>query len=244
MVSPIVNAETFIPLLHTEMVDAVSVLLFIFTLLVSASLFCKALFSRNKQRSKDIKHLTTASEIKSCHGHLVQKHKPQEMITQYACNKPASWPLHIRLSAAKTRFTQSKFRMLHVLHCVVLVTFTVQADSQGHVSHYHELMSRVWPVNAYFMQWLSSTKTALRFFLSLPWKLLRWLFKRASGLPNTSEYFPSEISFTCSLVQSAPTEAADIPRATKEVTWSFIRATSGTTTKQTEHTSSLSLCSK
>ena len=83
----------------------------------------KSLFSRNKQRSKDIKHLTTASEIKSCQGHLVQKHKPQEMITQYAYNKPASWPLNIRLSAAKTRFTQSKFRMLHVLHCVVLVTF-------------------------------------------------------------------------------------------------------------------------
>ena len=45
------------------------------------------------------------------------------MITQYACNKPASWPLNIRFSAAKTRFTQSKFRMLHLLHCVVLVTF-------------------------------------------------------------------------------------------------------------------------
>ena len=70
------------------------------------------------------------------------------------CDIPASWPLNIRLSAAKTR-------MLHVLHCVVLVTFarwgkkrkrtTVQADSQGHVSHYHELMSRVWPVNAYFL---------------------------------------------------------------------------------------------
>ena len=29
---------------------------------------------------------------------------------------------------------------------------TVQADSQGHVSHYHELMSRVWPFNAYFSQ--------------------------------------------------------------------------------------------
>ena len=27
-----------------------------------------------------------------------------------------------------------------------------QADSQGHVSHNHELMSRVWPVNAYFLQ--------------------------------------------------------------------------------------------
>ena len=82
----------------------------------------KSLFSRNKQRSKDIKHFTTASEIKAYQGHL-PKHKPQEMITQYACNKPASWPLNIRLSAAKTRFTQSKFRMLHVLHCVVLVTF-------------------------------------------------------------------------------------------------------------------------
>ena len=84
----------------------------------------------------------------------------------------------------------------------------------------------------------------LMFFLSFPCKMLRWLFNRASGLPNTSEYFPSEISFTCSLVQSAPTEAADIPQATKEATWSFIRATSGTTTKQTEHTSSLSPCSK
>ena len=94
--------------------------------------------SCNKQSSKDIKHFTTASQIKSYQGHL-QKHKPEEMITQYACNKPASWPLNIRLSAAKTRFTQSKFRMLHVLHCVVLVNFarekkrkrtTVQADSQ------------------------------------------------------------------------------------------------------------------
>ena len=30
---------------------------------------------------------------------------------------------------------------------------SVQADSQGHVSHYHELMSRVWPVNtkSYFL---------------------------------------------------------------------------------------------
>ena len=82
----------------------------------------KSLLSRNKQSSKDIKHFTTASEIKSYQGHL-QKHKPQEMITQYACNKSASWPLNIRLSAAKTRFTQSKFRMLHVLHCIVLVNF-------------------------------------------------------------------------------------------------------------------------
>ena len=39
----------------------------------------KSLFSRNKRRSKDIKHFTTASEIKSYQGHL-QKHKPQEML--------------------------------------------------------------------------------------------------------------------------------------------------------------------
>ena len=43
----------------------------------------------NKQRSKDIKHFTTASEIKSYQEHL-QKNKPQEMVTQYACNKPPS----------------------------------------------------------------------------------------------------------------------------------------------------------
>ena len=101
----------------------------------------KSLFSRNKQRSKDIKHLTTASEIKSCQGHLVQKHKPQEMITQYACNKPASWPLNGRLSAAKLRFTQSKVRMLHALCSASNLRArekrrktSVQADSQGHVS--------------------------------------------------------------------------------------------------------------
>ena len=34
----------------------------------------KSLFSRNKQSSKDIKHFTTASEIKSYQGHL-PKHK-------------------------------------------------------------------------------------------------------------------------------------------------------------------------
>ena len=132
----------------------------------------KSLFSLNKQRSKDIKHFTTASEIRSYQGHL-PKHKPQEMITQYACNKPASWPLNIRFSAAKTRFTQSKSRMLHLLHCVVLVTFarekkekrtTVQADSQGHVSHYHELMSRVWPVNAYFFPCVSPSRAPVLSF--------------------------------------------------------------------------------
>ena len=69
------------------------------------------------------------------------------MITQYACNKPASWPLNVRLSAAKTRFTQSKFRMLHALCSASNLRArekrrktSVQADSQGHVSHYHELM--------------------------------------------------------------------------------------------------------
>ena len=72
--------------------------------------------------------------------------------------------MDIRLGAAKTGFTQSKFRMLQVMQCIVLVTFarerkrkgtTVQADSQGHFSHYHELVSRVWPVNAYLISYMS-----------------------------------------------------------------------------------------
>ena len=100
----------------------------------------KSLFSCNKQRSRKFKHFTTASEIKSYREHP-QKHKPQEMITQYACNKPALWPLNGRLSAAKMRFTQSKVRMLHALCSASNPCArekrrktSVQADSQGHVS--------------------------------------------------------------------------------------------------------------
>ena len=107
-----------------------------------------SLFSRNKQRSRKFKHFTTASEIKSYREHP-QKHKPQEMITQYACNKPASWPLNGRLSAAKMRFTQSKVRMLHALCSASNLRArekrrktSVQADSQGHVS----LVSRAYDV--------------------------------------------------------------------------------------------------
>ena len=95
---------------------------------------------------RKFKHFTTASEIKSYQEHP-QKHKPQEMTAQYACNKPASWPLNVRLSAAKTRFNQSKFRMLHALCSASNLRArekrrktSVQGDSQGHVSHYHELM--------------------------------------------------------------------------------------------------------
>ena len=48
--------------------------------------------------------------------------------------------------AAKTRFIQSKFRLLRALCSASNLRArekrrktTVQADSQGHVSHYHEL---------------------------------------------------------------------------------------------------------
>ena len=57
-----------------------------------------SLFSRKKQRSKKIR--TTVSEIKSYQEHL-QKNKPQEMVTQYACNKPASCPFNVKPSVAK-----------------------------------------------------------------------------------------------------------------------------------------------
>ena len=52
----------------------------------------KPLLSRNKQRSRKFKHVTTASEsnpIGNTHR-SINPYKPQEMITQYACNKPAS----------------------------------------------------------------------------------------------------------------------------------------------------------
>ena len=88
----------------------------------------KSLFSLNKQRSRKFKHFTTASEIKSYREHP-QKHKPQEMITQYACNKPASWPLNVRLSVAKMRFAQSNLCAREKRRKT-----SVQADSQGHVS--------------------------------------------------------------------------------------------------------------
>ena len=48
-----------------------------------------SLFSRTNKGQKKLKHFTTASEIKSYQEHL-QKNKPQEMVTQYACDKPAS----------------------------------------------------------------------------------------------------------------------------------------------------------
>ena len=60
--------------------------------------------------------------------------------------------------------------MLHVLHCVVLVTFAREKKEReplfkqtlkDHVSHYHELMSRVWPVNAYFFRRHARRKVAV-----------------------------------------------------------------------------------
>ena len=49
-----------------------------------------SLFSRKKQRSlRKLKHFVTASEIKSYQEQL-QKNKPEEIFTQYTCNKLAS----------------------------------------------------------------------------------------------------------------------------------------------------------
>ena len=134
----------------------------------------KSLFSRNKQSSKDIKHFTTPSEIKSYQGHL-QKHKPQEMITQYACNKPASWPPNIRLSVAKTRFTQSKFRMLQVMHCVVLVNFAREKKRKRTTEQtlkvtFHIIMS-LWVV--------FGLSTLISFCFALLWWAVGEEFQRA-----------------------------------------------------------------
>ena len=105
---------------------------------------CLYLAVRNKGQRK-LKHFTTATEIKSYQEHL-QKNKPQEMVNQYQ--------LHDLLMLSlvwQKRFTQSKFRMIHP-RCSVgnlraraekIKKTSVQANSQGHVSHYHELRSRV-----------------------------------------------------------------------------------------------------
>ena len=59
-----------------------------------------------------------------------------EIITQHAYNKPASGPLNVRLSAAKMRFSRSKFRMFHALHIdpwtrkKIRKTSIVQANSK------------------------------------------------------------------------------------------------------------------
>ena len=101
------------------------------------------IFSRNKQRSRKFKHFTTASEIKSYREHP-QKHKPQKMITQYACNKPASWPLNVRLSQNLDCY----------VHCVVrerkeekpLFKQTLKITFRIITS----LWCFVWPVNSYY----------------------------------------------------------------------------------------------
>ena len=103
----------------------------------------KSLFSHNKQRSRKFKHFTTASEIKSYREHP-QKHKPQEMITQYACNKPASWPLNGTL-----KWDLLSQRLECYMHCVVLIIFARERKEEKPLFKqtlkvtfrpYHELM--------------------------------------------------------------------------------------------------------
>ena len=44
------------------------------------------------------------------------------MVTQYACNKPASWPFNVKPSVAKDEDLLSE-SLEWYMHCVVLVTF-------------------------------------------------------------------------------------------------------------------------
>ena len=56
---------------------------------------------------------------------------------------------NVRLSAAKIRFAQSKFSLCPKTAARNKRGKTCCSNKfQGHVSHYHELMSSVWPVNA------------------------------------------------------------------------------------------------
>ena len=94
-------------------------------------------------------HFTTAFEIKSYQEHP-QKHKPQEMTTQYACNKGC-----FMISKCKTFFLVRQKRDLLsqslecYMHCVVLVTFARERKEEKPLFKqtlkvtfrpYHELM--------------------------------------------------------------------------------------------------------
>ena len=87
-----------------------------------------ALFSHKKQL-----HLRS----KFYQEHL-QKNKPQEMVTQYACNKPASWPFNVKPSVAKKDLLSQSLEWY--MHCVVLVTF-VQEQRQTHKVTLHIITS-------------------------------------------------------------------------------------------------------
>ena len=43
------------------------------------------------------------------------------MVTQYACNKPASWPFNVKPSVAKKDLLSQSLEWY--MHCVMLVTF-------------------------------------------------------------------------------------------------------------------------
>ena len=78
-----------------------------------------SLFSHKKQRSKKVKTLYNWIWDQTYQEHL---QKPREMVTQYACKKPDSWPFNVKPSVAKKYlFSQS---LEWYMHCVVLVTFT------------------------------------------------------------------------------------------------------------------------
>ena len=72
------------------------------------------------------------------------------------CYKAFTLPV-LPVSSQKYALNSRQISFCHFIFCfslsnvVIRSVPTVQADSQGHVSHYHELMSRVWPVNAYFL---------------------------------------------------------------------------------------------
>ena len=68
------------------------------------------------------------------------------MVTQYACNKPASWPLKVKPGVAKEDLLSQSLEWY--MHCVVLVTFAREPIKkkkplfkQTHEVTFHIIMS-------------------------------------------------------------------------------------------------------
>ena len=82
------------------------------------------------------------------------KNKPQEQITQYAWNRPASRPLNVgkcETQSGKKKFVQSNCRILYALYKLrkkrAKKTSVVQATFLKSRFTLSGAMSHVWPVN-------------------------------------------------------------------------------------------------
>ena len=99
--------------------------------------------------------------------HILSENICRNKMTQYAQNRPASYPLNVRLGAAKKIFAQSKCMILHVLHKLrkkrARNTSVVQADPEV---TFHTITSSVSLVMSYQSCWACQHLIKIRLITS------------------------------------------------------------------------------